>query len=210
MWPLLAALAVFLALAFWTWLWGPMGAFLSSPILIVGLVLKEHSDAVYGVSFSPDSKYLASTGADRAVKVWDVATGKLQYTLGDSTDWNYTVAWSPDGIHLAAGGVDKSIRVWRVDATGGRIAHSVFAHEGPVTRIAYSKDGKTLYSVGQDRVLKAWDAAAMVERKVYDKQPESVLSLAAPFGLSFGMPLTVSWRRWRRSERSGGTNSLPL
>ena len=38
----LNALAVFLALAFWTWLWGPMGAFLSSPLLIVGLILKEH------------------------------------------------------------------------------------------------------------------------------------------------------------------------
>ncbi|MGL5165592.1 MAG: AI-2E family transporter [Afipia sp.] len=38
----LNALAVFIALAFWTWLWGPMGAFLSSPILIVGLVIKEH------------------------------------------------------------------------------------------------------------------------------------------------------------------------
>ena len=38
----LNALAVFLALAFWTWLWGPMGAFLSSPLLIVALVLKEH------------------------------------------------------------------------------------------------------------------------------------------------------------------------
>lgn len=38
----LNALAVFIALAFWRWLWGPMGAFLSSPILIVGLVLKEH------------------------------------------------------------------------------------------------------------------------------------------------------------------------
>jgi predicted PurR-regulated permease PerM len=38
----LNALAVFIALAFWTWLWGPMGAFLASPILIVGLVLKDH------------------------------------------------------------------------------------------------------------------------------------------------------------------------
>ena len=38
----LNALAVFMALAFWTWLWGPMGGFLASPILIVGLVLKEH------------------------------------------------------------------------------------------------------------------------------------------------------------------------
>jgi predicted PurR-regulated permease PerM len=38
----LNALAVLIALAFWTWLWGPMGGFLSSPILIVCLVLKEH------------------------------------------------------------------------------------------------------------------------------------------------------------------------
>jgi predicted PurR-regulated permease PerM len=38
----LNALAVFLALAFWTWLWGPIGAFLSSPLLIVGLIIKEH------------------------------------------------------------------------------------------------------------------------------------------------------------------------
>ncbi len=38
----LNALAVFVSLAFWTWLWGPMGGFLSSPLLIVGLVLKDH------------------------------------------------------------------------------------------------------------------------------------------------------------------------
>jgi predicted PurR-regulated permease PerM len=38
----LNALAVLLALAFWTWLWGPVGGFLSSPLLIVALILKEH------------------------------------------------------------------------------------------------------------------------------------------------------------------------
>ena len=38
----LNALAVFMALAFWAWLWGPMGAFLSSPLLIVALIIKEH------------------------------------------------------------------------------------------------------------------------------------------------------------------------
>ena len=38
----LNALVVFIALAFWTWLWGPMGSFLSSPLLIVALIFKEH------------------------------------------------------------------------------------------------------------------------------------------------------------------------
>ena len=34
-------LAVILSLLFWTWMWGPMEAFLSSPLLIIGLILKE-------------------------------------------------------------------------------------------------------------------------------------------------------------------------
>jgi predicted PurR-regulated permease PerM len=37
----LNALGVLLSLAFWTWLLGPMGAFLSSPILMVALILRQ-------------------------------------------------------------------------------------------------------------------------------------------------------------------------
>ena len=33
---------VFLALAFWTWLWGPIGAFLAMPLLIVSFVVLGH------------------------------------------------------------------------------------------------------------------------------------------------------------------------
>jgi predicted PurR-regulated permease PerM len=50
----LNALAVLMALAFWTWLWGPMGGFLSSPILIVGLILKEHLMPVDAPQLPPD------------------------------------------------------------------------------------------------------------------------------------------------------------
>ena len=34
-----SALAAFLSLAFWTWLWGPIGAFLSLPLLIIGVAI---------------------------------------------------------------------------------------------------------------------------------------------------------------------------
>jgi predicted PurR-regulated permease PerM len=50
----LNALAVFMALAFWTWLWGPMGGFLSSPLLIVALILKEHLLPVDSPQLPPD------------------------------------------------------------------------------------------------------------------------------------------------------------
>lgn len=38
----LMPLTVFLSLIFWTWLWGPTGAFLAVPLLIVGMVSLQH------------------------------------------------------------------------------------------------------------------------------------------------------------------------
>ena len=142
-------------------------------------ILKDHSDSVYGIAFSPDGKLLASAAADRAVKVWDVASGTRLYTLSESTDWVYAVAWSPDGRHLAAAGVDQSIRVWQVSRRGRSRS---FIPSSPTKRrssqLAYTTDGKTLYSLGEDRTVKAWDTERMVERKVYDRQPETALRLA--------------------------------
>jgi predicted PurR-regulated permease PerM len=39
---LLHPLAVFLSLAFWAWLWGPVGAFLATPLLIMAVVALDH------------------------------------------------------------------------------------------------------------------------------------------------------------------------
>ncbi|MDW8223666.1 MAG: c-type cytochrome domain-containing protein [Gemmatales bacterium] len=140
--------------------------------------LKDHSDAVYAVAWAPHGKLLASAGADRAVKIWDTSSGKRLYTLSEATDWVYTVTWHPDGRRLAAGGVDRSIRVWEALPEGGRLIHSVFAHEGAVLRLVYSADGKLLISLGEDRVVKIWDAQKMTEVRALPAQPESVLALA--------------------------------
>ncbi|MFO0803678.1 MAG: hypothetical protein U0791_11250 [Gemmataceae bacterium] len=150
------------------------------------LTLKDHSDAVYAVSFHPDGKLLASASADRTGKVWDAATGQRLYTLSEPADWLYTLQWSPDKQHLAAAGVDKSIRIWKADRDGAKLVHAVFAHEKPVWRIAYSRDGSTLFSAGEDRIVKSWNTVKMVEKHVFPAMPDSILDFVlAPGGKEF-------------------------
>lgn len=157
---------------------------LAKPIL----TLKDHSDTVYAVSFHPDGKLLASASADRTVKVWDASTGQRLYTLGEPTDWLYALQWSPDKKHLAAAGVDKSIRIWAADRDGGKLVLAAFAHQKPVWRLAYSRDGQALFSVGEDRIIKAWNATKMTETKVYAAMPDAILDFAlSPDGKKFAV-----------------------
>ena len=46
----LSPLATFMSLAFWTWLWGPIGTFLATPFLIAAFVIYEHTKATDEVS----------------------------------------------------------------------------------------------------------------------------------------------------------------
>jgi WD40 repeat protein len=142
------------------------------------LTLRDHSDTIYALAWHPDGKLLASGSADRSVKIWEAATGKRLHTLSDATEWVYCLAWSPDKRHLAGGGVDKTLRVWEVNAENARLALSGFAHEQPLWRLAYTADGKAIYTAGEDRVIKQWDAAKLTETRVYEAQKDSILDLA--------------------------------
>ena len=140
--------------------------------------LRDHTDAVYGVAYSPDGKLLATCAGDRTVKIWDPDTGKRLYTLNESTAELYCVAFSPDGKRVAAGGVDRTLRVWNVDATGGTLYRSAFAHDGAILRIVYSNDSHSIFTSGEDSLVKQWDADALTERAVFPRQPDWPMSLA--------------------------------
>lgn len=142
------------------------------------VLLKDHSDGVYGLAYSPDSTRIATASADRTVKVWEVGTGRLLLTLGEANDWLYSVAWSADGTYLAAGGLDRSIRLYRMNAGKAQLLHSVFAHEGGVLKVLFSNDGKKLYSLGQEGVVKVWKTAVMQELRTFERQPENVQVMA--------------------------------
>ncbi len=78
-----------------------------------------HSDAVLSLDFSPDGKYLASSSADRFVRVVDLATGKVAKAFEGHTSYVLGVAWKSDSRTLASAGADNVIKVWNF-VTGER------------------------------------------------------------------------------------------
>jgi WD40 repeat protein len=80
------------------------------------LRLQGHGEMVICVAYSSDGKYLASAGADNAVRVWDAHTGEFLHQFLGHTSIVQALAFSPDGRLLASGGADQVIRLWRLDA----------------------------------------------------------------------------------------------
>ena len=59
--------------------------------------LTGHSAVVTAVTFSPDSKTVASASADKSVMLWDAQTGQVKQTLKRHGDTVRAVAFSSDG-----------------------------------------------------------------------------------------------------------------
>jgi WD40 repeat protein len=70
-----------------------------------------HTTAVAGLAFSGDGRRLFSTGFDRTVKVWDVATRENLFILVGHRDVVRTVALGKTGW-LASASKDGTIRLW--------------------------------------------------------------------------------------------------
>jgi WD40 repeat protein len=116
--------------------------------------------SVVALSFSPDSKLLATGGGapteDGEIKVFDVATGKVITDIkGGHSDTVFGVAFSPNGKLLATCGADKFVKVWEMP--GGKFVKAFEGHTHHVLDVGWKADGKLLASAGADNVVKIWD-----------------------------------------------------
>lgn len=145
-------------------------------------LLKGHNGPIFEVAFDPSGRLLASASGDRTVKLWDVATGERLDTFSQPTKDQYTVVFSPDGQQVIAGGVDSRIRVWRISATAkegtNALVESLFAHDGPIVRLAISRDGRWLASSSEDRTIKIWDATRFTQVEKLADQSDWTTALA--------------------------------
>jgi serine/threonine protein kinase/WD40 repeat protein/tetratricopeptide (TPR) repeat protein len=116
------------------------------------LVLAGHDNGVPDVAFSPDGKILASGSKDRWVKLWDVATGRLQRKLPRFESSIQSIAFSPDGRLLATGQFGPAaqpVQIWDLET---ETPHAFVPSDDELGQsaygVAFSPDGKYFAACG--------------------------------------------------------------
>jgi WD40 repeat protein len=120
--------------------------------------LKVQDQSVYAVAWSPDGKFIGSSGYSGevydTVTVWDVESEEIVLELEGHSNGVQSIAWSPDMNVIATSDGIGRIMLWEAD-TGLRI-RILTSHDGWVYNIAWSPDGSMLASGGDDEIARIW------------------------------------------------------
>lgn len=129
------------------------------------------------VEYSPDGKRIAAAQTNRllgsAVFVWNLESRKLEQRVPIASGLSH-IRFSPDGTQIALGTSVGSIAIH--DARSWAFVANLSGHSGGLTSLEFTKDGKNLFSLGQDNTLRYWDVSLGQQRCNW-KWPNSFLGM---------------------------------
>jgi WD40 repeat protein len=140
-------------------------------------VLHGHTDAIEGITFSPNGSTLASASGDRTVRLWRVGTAG-DYPLGPPLRADgplYSVAFDPTGQILASGSVDRII-LWSIRRHGEE--RVIPDHSGAITDVTYSPHGPWLAAGGSNGTVLLQNTATGRARNLKVPTPGLVRSIS--------------------------------
>ncbi len=135
-----------------------------------------HSDKVYAISFSHDSKYLVSGSEDNILMLWNIESGNCLKTLKGHSGSVNAVSFSPDGKYVISGSGDNTLKLW--DLSSGMCLKTFNGHTELVNAVSYSPDGKYLISGSWDNTLKLWDVFSGLCIKTFSGHSKWVSALS--------------------------------
>lgn len=135
-----------------------------------------HKGPLLGVAISPDGQTIAGVGSNGQLCIWDVTSAELLGELASSQDKLSMVGLSPNKELLFIAGA-KRIDIWNWRRRA--LIRSIKGHRGAITKVAFSPNGRELYSCAKDRSLKIWniDSGQLVQTFRSDAKPFTDFSI---------------------------------
>jgi non-specific serine/threonine protein kinase len=109
---------------------------------------------VRAVALHPDGHTLASGGADRLVRLWDLRDAQILHTLFDHGYEIVALAFSAGGQVLASGSADPTVKLW--DTRSGNALDSFRGHGEIVRSVHFSPNGRLLASSDANGLVRLW------------------------------------------------------
>ena len=130
----------------------------------------------------PRTRKLSPTPSVEPIKPEEFA---LQDILTKGSNYILSVTISPDGQTLASGNQDGTIKVWNLhkwklllwNLHKWKLLHTLAGHSNVVSSVAFSPDGKTLLSGGNDKAIKVWDLDTGKLLRTLEGHSEAVTSI---------------------------------
>lgn len=116
-----------------------------------------HSDTVLGVQFSPDGTQLASSAADKTIRILDLAGGSVVRSLEGHTHHVLSLAWQDDGQTIASASADQSVKVWNAETGEQRRTISGFSKE--ITAVAFVQTSNQIVTACADGQVRLSDTS---------------------------------------------------
>jgi cytochrome c len=120
-----------------------------------GRVLREFGTPQAALLALPGGGGLAAAGADGAIRL--VGPDGAVRALEAGTRPVVALALAPDGATLAAASLGGSVTLWSLPE--GRLRLTLQGPGQPFWSLAFSPDGRSLWTGGQDRRIRRWDVA---------------------------------------------------
>jgi WD40 repeat protein len=119
--------------------------------------------------FSPDGKTLATGGADKIVRLWNLSTGEGRLEIHGHTSEVRHAFFASNGKTLITSGLREDLLVFDVvEGVGKPLDSRNLRRSGA---LALSSDGTTLATVDPENVMSLWDVTTWRERLAFRTAP---------------------------------------
>uniref|UniRef100_T1JCM5 Pleiotropic regulator 1 n=1 Tax=Strigamia maritima TaxID=126957 RepID=T1JCM5_STRMM len=118
-------------------------------------VISGHLGWVRSLTVEPGNHWFATGSADRVIKIWDLASGKLRLSLTGHISAVRGLAVSSRHPYLFSCGEDKQVKCW--DLEYNKVIRHYHGHLSAVYSLALHPTIDVLITCGRDSTARVWD-----------------------------------------------------